>query len=118
MRRASVLVLPSVCDGFGMVVTEAMAQGLPVICSSNAGASQLIVGGENGFIVPPANPEQLSERIAWCIRNPRPLYAMGQNALETARNWGWPHFRARFVRDLSSMLERIGKHRFPSPLPR
>lgn len=118
MRRASVLVLPSVCDGFGMVVTEAMAQGLPVICSSNAGASQLVVEGENGFIVPPANPERLAERMGWCIGNPRPLFAMGRSALETARNSGWPHFRARFARDLSSMLDRIGRYRFRSILPR
>jgi glycosyltransferase involved in cell wall biosynthesis len=117
MRRASVLVLPSVCDGFGMVVTEAMAQGLPVICSANAGASQLVVEGGNGFVVPPANPERLAERISWCLANPVRLHAMGRNALETARNWGWPHFRARFTRDLSLMFERIGTSRFRSSPP-
>ncbi len=118
MRRASVLVLPSVCDGFGMVVTEAMAQGLPVICSSNAGASQLVVDGENGFIVAPANPERLAECIVWCLENPHPLHAMGRAALKTAANWGWPHFREQFARDLTSMLEHIGKSRFRSPPPR
>jgi glycosyltransferase involved in cell wall biosynthesis len=114
MRRASVLILPSICDGFGMVVTEAMAQGLPVICSSNAGASQLVVEGENGFIVPPANEDRLAERIVWCIENPGRLHAMGRHALETAGNWGWPDFRARFTRDLLSMLEHIGRSRLRS----
>jgi glycosyltransferase involved in cell wall biosynthesis len=114
MRRASVLILPSVCDGFGMVVTEAMAQGLPVICSSNAGASQLVVEGENGFIVPPANPDRLAERIVWCIENAHRLREMGRNALETARNWGWPQFRAQFASELSTMIERIGRSQIQS----
>jgi glycosyltransferase involved in cell wall biosynthesis len=118
MRRASVLVLPSVCDGFGMVVTEAMAQGLPVICSSNAGASQLVAEGKNGFVVPPANPERLAECIIWCIENPDRLHAMGRNALETARNWGWPNFRETFARELSAMLERIGNPLPPTPKKR
>ncbi len=108
MRRASVLVLPSVCDGFGMVVTEAMAQGLPVICSLNAGASQMVVDGVNGFVVPAADPERLGERLTWCVENPMELLAMGRNAAETARHWSWADFRARFTRDLYAMLGHIG----------
>jgi glycosyltransferase involved in cell wall biosynthesis len=115
MRRASVLVLPSVCDGFGMVVTEAMAQGLPVICSANAGASQLVEEGVNGFVVPAADPERLGALLTWCLENPEQLHAMGRKAAETARHWGWADFRARFVRDLSAMLIHIGKP--PSATP-
>jgi glycosyltransferase involved in cell wall biosynthesis len=115
MREASVLVLPSVCDGFGMVAAEAMAQGLPVICSSNAGASQLVVEGKNGFVVPPANPEVLADRLAWCISHPKELHTMGRNAAETARNWTWADFRARFSSELEKMLEKLG--RSPSPGP-
>jgi len=115
MRRASVLVLPSVCDGFGMVVTEAMAQGLPVICSANAGASQLVEEGVNGFVVPAAEPAKLGALLTWCLDNPERLLEMGRNAAETARHWSWADFRARFSRDLSDMLARIGKSRSNSP---
>ncbi len=115
MRRASVLVLPSVCDGFGMVVTEAMAQGLPVICSGNAGASQLVVEGVNGFVVPAADPARLGARIAWCLDNPAELHAMGRNAIETARHWTWADFRAQFTRDLGAMLSRVGASASRSP---
>lgn len=107
MRKASVLVLPSVCDGFGMVAAEAMAQGLPVICSSNAGASQLVVESKNGFVVPPADPARLADRLAWCLDHPIELHAMGRNAAETARNWTWADFRARFSSELAAMLERL-----------
>jgi glycosyltransferase involved in cell wall biosynthesis len=116
MRQASVLVLPSVCDGFGMVVTEAMAQGLPVICSANAGASQLVEEGVNGFIAPAADPGKLGALITWCLDNPVQLHEMGKNAVETARHWSWADFRARFTRDLSTMLAHIGKS--PSSIPR
>jgi glycosyltransferase involved in cell wall biosynthesis len=118
MRRASVLVLPSVCDGFGMVVTEAMAQGLPVICSSNAGASLLVVEGKNGFVVPAADPDSLARTLIWCIENPDRLHEMGRNALQSARNWSWADFRARFTRDLSAMLEHIGRPPLQSPATR
>ena len=48
---ADVLLLPTPYDAFGMVVLEAMAAGLPVIVSQNAGASELIVDGQNGYIL-------------------------------------------------------------------
>jgi glycosyltransferase involved in cell wall biosynthesis len=116
MRKASVLVLPSVCDGFGMVVTEAMAQGLPVICSANAGASQLVEEGVNGFVAPAADPAKLAALITWCLDNPARLHEMGRDAVKTARHWSWADFRARFARDLSAMLAHIGKS--PSSNPR
>lgn len=56
---ADVLILPSLCDGFGFVVTEALNFGLPVICSDNVGASELIDVGVNGFIFEAGNSEEL-----------------------------------------------------------
>ena len=54
-RRAAMLVLPTLCDGFGYVVSEAMANGLPVITTYNAGAAERVDEGRNGFVVPPAD---------------------------------------------------------------
>ena len=48
---ADVLVLPTPYDAFGMVVLEAMAAGLPVVVSQNAGASELIDDGRNGYVL-------------------------------------------------------------------
>lgn len=103
MRTASVLVLPSLCDGFGMVVTEAMAQGLPVVCSANAGASQLVREGVNGFVVAPADPRALAEKIDWCLAHPRELAEMGRAAAETVRGWTWRDFRREFIAGLDRM---------------
>jgi glycosyltransferase involved in cell wall biosynthesis len=102
--EASVLVFPTLCDGFGMVVAEAFAHGLPVITTSNAGAADLIVEGKNGFIVPARDVEALAQRMEWCVSHPREVFAMRQEALATARRWNWAAFRKAFINEL---LEHI-----------
>lgn len=57
------LLLPSVDEGFGMVVLEALAHGLPVIISENVGARDFVVEGKNGFIVPVNDPKRIQECV-------------------------------------------------------
>jgi glycosyltransferase involved in cell wall biosynthesis len=102
--QASVLVFPTLCDGFGMVVQEAFAHGLPVITTSNAGAADLIREGENGFVVPPRDPEALAEVMRWCVTHPAELFKMRPAALETARSWTWKEFRESLKAQLEDRL--------------
>lgn len=105
-RSSSALVFPTLCDGFGMVVLEAMARGLPVITTENAGSASFVRDGENGLIVPPADSEGLARALSWCINNPDRLSRMGAEALETARGWTWVHYR----NVLGQMLkDRLGR---------
>jgi glycosyltransferase involved in cell wall biosynthesis len=92
-RRADVLVLPTLSDGFAMVISEAMSQGLPVITTRCAGAAQFIETGENGLIVPPCDPAALAEALLWCADHPEELRAMGAKARETAACWQWSDYR-------------------------
>jgi glycosyltransferase involved in cell wall biosynthesis len=62
-QQASVLVLPSVQDGFGLVVSEALACGTPVIITSNVGARDIVEHDVNGLIVPPRNVDALAAAI-------------------------------------------------------
>lgn len=62
--QAAVFVLPSLEDTFAVVVVEAMAAGVPVICSSFAGVSTYLEDGKNSFVVDPKDTELLSARIA------------------------------------------------------
>ena len=49
MHKHDVLVFPSLFEGFALVILEAMAQGIPVITTQNAGSGKIIVNGKNGI---------------------------------------------------------------------
>lgn len=91
--NASVLILPTLCDGFGQVVSDALAHGLPVITTRNAGAADLIDEGVNGFLVEPASTGAIVERLQWCSDHRDRLFGMRQPSLASAARWTWVDFR-------------------------
>jgi glycosyltransferase involved in cell wall biosynthesis len=102
--HGSALILPTLADGFGQVVADALAHGLPVITTTNAGAADRIVQGECGFVVPPADADALAERLEWCLSHPRDLWRMRGAALDQAHRWTWAHFRAAFIEGVTDLL--------------
>ena len=76
-QAADVLVLPTLEDCWALVVSEAMASGLPVISSKYAGSSDLVVEGENGWITDPLDPADLTGKLrqAWEARDHQPQLA-------------------------------------------
>jgi glycosyltransferase involved in cell wall biosynthesis len=78
--KSSVLVHPSLCDGFAYVVVEAMASGIPVITTHNTGASQFVVDGVNGYLVDPKDRDMLADRLVHLARNPALVREMGAAA--------------------------------------
>lgn len=105
-READALVFPTLCDGFGMVVTEAFSQGLPVITTPRAGAAELVREGVNGMIVPAADSGALADALAWCLTHPAELFAMRAEAEATAAAWQWSDYRQRMVEVVLSGLHR------------
>jgi glycosyltransferase involved in cell wall biosynthesis len=101
-RESDFLVFPTLCDGFGLVVGEALAAGLPVLTTENAGAADLIQPYRNGLIVRPADAEALAAGMQWVIENRRVLPEMSEEARKTARDWTWQHFRQAFRKELSA----------------
>jgi glycosyltransferase involved in cell wall biosynthesis len=81
--RFSVLVYPSVCDGFGQSVAEAMACGVPVIVTTTTGAADLVESGRTGVIVPPRDPDSIAESLYRLAREPDLCRQMGLEARET-----------------------------------
>jgi glycosyltransferase involved in cell wall biosynthesis len=63
MQSADIFVLPSFEDSYGLVTTEAMAAGLPVVVSGNCGTSELISHRENGMVFSAGNVDELAEAI-------------------------------------------------------
>jgi glycosyltransferase involved in cell wall biosynthesis len=65
MRQSTVLVLPSLEEGFGLVVPQALSCGLPCIVSDRVGGKDLVRRRENGSIVPVQNPEALAAELQY-----------------------------------------------------
>jgi glycosyltransferase involved in cell wall biosynthesis len=106
-QSADVLAFPTLSDGFGLVVAEAMAHGLPVITTSEAGAADL-VSPDSGLIIPAADPRALADALRWCLDNRERLRAMRSHALETARGRQWSDYRRDLIVALETGLRRAG----------
>lgn len=88
MSRSHVLVLPSVQDGFGMVMAQAMACACPVIASRNTGGEDLFIDGDEGYIVPIRDADALKERLQRLADKPELRAAMGKRALARVQALG------------------------------
>jgi glycosyltransferase involved in cell wall biosynthesis len=88
MSRSHVLVLPSIQDGFGMVMAQAMACGCPVIASRNTGGEDLFVDGVDGYLVPIRDVKALADRLQLLADNPDMRNAMSKLALARVQHLG------------------------------
>lgn len=103
-RSASVLVLPTLCEGFALVITEAMAHGVPVITTENSGAVGYLKTGEDGFIVPIKDADRLAETMQWCLDHPDDLSEIARRALARVNEWQWADYRREMGRTISEFL--------------
>jgi glycosyltransferase involved in cell wall biosynthesis len=73
-----IFVLPSLNEGMGRVLVEAMAAGLPIVASRVGGIPDLIENGENGLLVPPADPSALAKAISDLLSDKKRRNRMGE----------------------------------------
>lgn len=103
-HRSDALVFPTLCDGFGMVVTEAWSRGLPVITTRRAGAADLLRVGENGLLCAAGDAGAIAATIDWCIAHRAELRAMRPGARDSAARWQWADYRAGLRSALSPLF--------------
>ena len=89
MRSCDVLVLPSIVEGRALVQQEALASGLPLIVTRNAGGEDLIIEGETGFLVSAGSPAAIAEKIEWFLENRDKLPGMSVAARAKAAELTW-----------------------------
>lgn len=89
MREQDVLVFPSLFEGFGMVITEAMSQGTPVITTDRTAGPDLINNFENGWLINAGSTEALQLIIEKILDNPESIEKNGRAAMESARKRPW-----------------------------
>lgn len=105
--NSSVFVLNSIEDGFGMVIMQAMACGLPVICTENTGGPDIVRDGKDGFIIPIRNVEKLKEKLIYLSENNEILKQMGQSAKERAeKGFTWDDYGDKIVEAYKNILAK------------
>jgi glycosyltransferase involved in cell wall biosynthesis len=89
-RNADVFVLPSKSgEGFGLVVLEAMASGLPVIATKSGGVIDLVADGVNGRLVPPNDARALARALSELVDVADLRSGLRQGALESVSSISW-----------------------------
>lgn len=103
-QSSDALLFPTLCDGFGMVATEAWSRGLPVITTTSAGAADLLTPNKNGLLIRAASTEALAEVINWCLDHREELRSMRAAAHATAAAWQWADYRRAHAAALAPFI--------------
>jgi glycosyltransferase involved in cell wall biosynthesis len=103
MREQDVFVFPSLFEGFGLVITEAMSQGTPVITTNRTAGPDLIEDGKNGWLVEAGSTKALKQCIEMLLSNPHLVQEAGLAAMKTAILRPWDSYS----RELGSFLQKI-----------
>ena len=103
MRSCDLFVLPSIVEGRALVQQEAMACGLPLIATRNAGGDDLIDDGKTGFLVPIRSPEALAEKISWCAQHRESISGMGIAAQARAAELTWRGYGEKILAAINAL---------------
>ena len=109
MATSAFFVMPSVNEGFGIVYLEAMANGCITIGTQGEGISDLIVSGENGFLVPPDDPGAIVQKIEWCLDHPNEATEIAQKGRQDAEELTWVKNAKQYLHLFQTLLERGGQ---------
>lgn len=104
MQTQDVLVFPSLFEGFGLVITEAMSQGTPVITTERTAGPDLITHGENGWLIKAGSSETLRHSIENLLINPQLVNKNGKNAMEAARLRPWSTYGEELSNSILKLL--------------
>jgi glycosyltransferase involved in cell wall biosynthesis len=97
MGRCHAHVFPTIVEGFGRNIIEAMASGLPVITTPNCAGPDLIEDGVTGFITPIRDVDAIGEKLAWIHDHPQEAIEMGERARKRVSSMNLADYRRRFA---------------------
>ena len=104
MRQQDVLVFPSLFEGFGLVVTEALSQGIPVITTPNTCGPDVLTEGKDGFIVPIRDAEAIAEKLVLLNNDRDRLISMRENAVHKAIGSNWNRYQERLASKITKLI--------------
>ena len=104
LASADVFLLPSLCEGSATAIYEALAAGLPVVCTPNAGS--VVSDGEDGFIVPIRDPAAIAAALERLADDPDRLEAMSRAARRKAAEYDIAAYGRRLLAALGVAIEK------------
>jgi len=103
--QGSVFCLASIEEGLAMVQAQAMACGLPVICTTNTGGADLVREGRDGFILPIRDVDAIKEKILYFYENPEAARNMGESArLRVQAGFSWSDYGHNMIAAYQKIL--------------
>jgi glycosyltransferase involved in cell wall biosynthesis len=103
-RRCDVFVLPSIDDGFGMALIEAMGHGCACVTTTNTGASELLTRGQDALIVEPANEDHLGDSILRLYESEELRQTLALAGRRTADSI---QASPEYIRSIASLMNKI-----------
>ncbi len=102
--QCDVFCVASIEEGLAMVILQAMACGLPVICTTNSGGCDVVRNHREGFIVPIRDVNAIKENILWCYENREQCQAMGRAAQHRAQQgFTWADYGCRALENYKTI---------------
>lgn len=103
-KEMDVFVLNSIQDGFGMVMSQALASGVPVIATNATGALDIIVNDYNGYIIDVNRNNEIAQKVEYLYNNSDKLNEFKNNAFESVKlNLTWDKYGERYLDFLNTL---------------
>ncbi|GAC1429138.1 MAG: glycosyltransferase family 4 protein [Chloroflexota bacterium] len=102
---SDLFVVPTYYEAFGLVIVEAAAAGLPLLCTAAHGPRDIIVDGVNGLFLK-HEARDIADKVWGVLSNPAWARALGDNARATARAYRWETIKDRYVAVYQEAVER------------
>lgn len=102
---ADLFALPSLSEGMSLVGLEAMASGLPLLCSRNCGVNDVVIENVNGWILDEISKQGILTKINFINKNRKTIIEMGYSARKTAEKYSWDNYYKKMIDTLNLILE-------------
>lgn len=103
---ADVFVLPSITEGLSLAGVEAMACGLPILCTAHTGVNDFVRDSESGFVVTAGDADALREKLAWFLDHRDRLPEMGDASRAAVRGLTWEAYEKRVSETILAIIRR------------
>lgn len=97
LKQSSLFAFPSIEDGFGLVVLEAMSSSVPVVVSQSTGAKECLRDGQDGFLIKTGNSSELSDKINYFYQHRDQVEKFGRSARKQAQKYSWQEYERRLI---------------------